>query len=112
MNNIYSRRINQTPAYPDTNGWKKRHLDAIGSPQFGEYPYVTLLKGWLAYADVHKARFESEIGEDYVLGPQWEAIGDSLRGVLNGETGRLDCGTLDGLILGVMKDAGIDITNK
>ena len=56
----------------------------------------------------HKARFESAIGEDYVLGPQWQAIGEGLRGLLNGETGRLDCGTLDGFILATLDENGID----
>jgi hypothetical protein len=52
--------------------------------------------------------FESLIGEDYVLGPEWTQIGTAIRGLLNGETGRLDCGTLDGFILETMRENGVE----
>lgn len=78
--------------------WQGRHLAAVMSPRGAEKPFVAMLKGWLEYADTHANRNEGSIGEDYVLGPEWETIGRSLVSLLNGETGRLDCGTLDSLI--------------
>ena len=59
---------------------------------------MELLSGWLRYADAHRGAYESGIGADYVLGPAWAQIGAGLRALLNGELGRLDGGTLDGLL--------------
>lgn len=48
------------------------------------------------------------IGEDYVLGPEWATIGRALLALLNGETGRLDCGTLDGIIRDTLRAEGTE----
>lgn len=104
---------------PNTGRWQDRHDEAIKHRAIFqnrhyefETPMVDMLRGWLQYAEDHKARYESVIGDDGVLGPYWESIGDALRGLLNGETGRLDCGTLDGFILNTMRENGIDTENK
>lgn len=105
---------------PNTGGWQDRHDAAIKvgtRPLFVERnPFETqivrMLDAWKEYAADHKARYESPIGDDGVLGAYWESIGDALRGLLNGETGRLDCGTLDGFILDTMKENGIDTETK
>lgn len=83
---------------PNDTGWQTRHLEALTLPQGAELPIVTLLSAWANYADRHKLRYESGIGEDYVLGPAWAKIGASIRTLLNGESGRLDCGTLDSFL--------------
>jgi hypothetical protein len=70
-----------------------------------------MLRAWEKYATAHKARFDSTIGEDYVLGPRWEEIGMGIRGLLNGETGRLDCGTLDAFILQTLTGNGVSTDN-
>lgn len=74
--------------------WKERHNSAVDS-------YIS------AVSD-HRARYESPIGDDGVLGPEWRDIGLGIRGLLNGETGRLDCGTLDAFILDTLKAEGIE----
>lgn len=71
-----------------------------------------MIKGWAKYAEDHRARFESPIGQDGVLGDYWESIGDALRGLLNGDCGRLDCGTLDGFILRTMAGNGVSTDSK
>jgi hypothetical protein len=71
-----------------------------------ETSLVHMLTAWAVYAESHKIRYESPIGEDFVLGTEWRQIGLSLRGLLNGETGRLDCGTLDSFILDTLKENG------
>src|SRR5689334_11744723 len=95
---------------PNTGGWQDRHDAAVKHIALFQNPrhdfetaVVEMFKGWAKYAEDHKARYESPIGDDGVLGDYWESIGDALRGLLNGETGRLDCGTLDGFILNTMK---------
>ena len=84
----------------------KGHNAAFVQPWDCDAPLISMLDGWLAYADHHHRQYESSIGEDYVLGPEWAAIGRALLGLLNGVIGRLDCGTLDGLIRGVLAAEG------
>lgn len=58
------------------------------------------------YADVHLAIYHTRLGDDYVLGPLWADAVRNIRGLLNGETGPLDCGTLDGLLLAMLNLEG------
>jgi hypothetical protein len=92
--------------------WQGRHLQAVCSPRGFERPLVRMVEQWLRYADAHQKEHESPIGEDFVLGQYWEDIGDALRGLLNGQSGRLDCGTLDAVILDSMQAVGIDVSSK
>ena len=95
--------------YPNENGWADRHDEAIKLSQLQfEQPVVAMLKGWEKYAKDHKARYESNIGDDGVLGDPWKEIGLGIRTLLNGETGRLDCGTLDAFILDTLNENGVD----
>ena|ERR1700690_2808897 len=101
---------------PNTGGWQDRHDDAVIQagqsriPKPFESSVARMLGDWAQYAADHKARYESLIGEDGVLGPNWEDIGIALRGLLNGETGRLYCGTLDGFIMDTMRENGVDVS--
>jgi hypothetical protein len=60
------------------------------------------------YADAHAERFGSPLAEDYVLGESWREAVRGLRGLLNGELGRLDGGTLDRAILVMYQAAGFE----
>ena len=71
----------------------------------------SMLKGWAGYADAAKARFESPIGEDYVLGPPWEAMGKTIIALLDGITGGLDCGDVDSFIRQCLTEEGFDGDN-
>ena len=96
------REFLANPTLPDTNGWKARHDSAVTTPRGFERPVMVMLLGWADYAESHLKRYESPIGHDGVLGDEWEKIGQSLQGLLNGETGRLDCATLDAAIRRVL----------
>lgn len=91
--------------------WAHRHNEAIDRPRGFEVPIVRMLHFWEMYAAEHAKRWESPIGEDYVLGPEWRDIGLAIRGLLNGETGQLDCGTLDSFILNTLRENAIDTEN-
>jgi hypothetical protein len=47
------------------------------------------------YAEAHKRTYGSPIGDDGVLGDDWIAAVRALAGLLNGETGQIDCGAFD-----------------
>jgi hypothetical protein len=93
--------------FPDTGAWKGRHSRAVESGLLnvnghrGAYvgdSLIQALNAWTEYARAHLRRYESNIGDDGFLGPVWCKWGLALRGLLNGETGDLDCGTLDSII--------------
>lgn len=93
----------------DRTGWSQRHLSAMTLPRAPfERAFVSLLGGWLLYADAHRNAYESVLGEDGVLGPCWESIGRGLRGLLNGELDRLDGGTLDTILCETLQANGIE----
>lgn len=93
----YIQRLRERGAKHRRDAWYEQHLAALQTPRVGfEAALVAMLEGWLLYADAHAE--SGEIGTDAVLGGHWEAIGVGLRGLLNGETGRLDCGLVDGLV--------------
>lgn len=89
--------------------WKRRHAVAMAAPEPGshEQAVAEMVKAWKLYAAAHERAYGGKVGKDSVLGPAWESIGHALRALLNGETGRLDCGTLDSDILKLMERNGI-----
>ena len=70
-------------------------------------PIVRMIQSLADYADAHRELYGSGIGEDYVLGPEWANMVQGCRGLLNGETGQLDCGTLDGLLCDMLRAEGL-----
>jgi len=96
----------------DKTGWSDRHFRAIARPLNPEVGFVVMLKGWLQFADNHAYSVDDNergIGNDYYTGDIWARIGSELRGLLSCDIGsRLDCGTLDGVILGALEAEGFD----
>jgi hypothetical protein len=95
--------------------WKARHLTAMASteitskrlrPHHHETALVGMLKSWQTYAMAHQQMFESKIGDDGVLGPAWQEIGEAMRTLLNGELGQLDGGAMDRAILDTLEANG------
>lgn len=108
-NQRYAYLMPASGAGNEGNEWLRRHLRAIGNPRTEfERALVGMLLAWLAYADAHESAYGSTIGEDGVLGPQWTAIGAGLRGLLNGDLGELDGGTLDCVLCTVLTQHGFD----
>lgn len=70
----------------------------------------SILGGLSDYADAHKARYGTPIGADYYISEQWTTTANGLLGLLNGETGRIDCGTFDGQVrkLAARHDVDLD----
>ena len=109
MENKYVEQFECPTLTKHNEGWMNRHLAAISNPQPGfETAVVQMFSGWLRYADEHNSRYKTGVGADYVLGAEWAKVGSALLGLLNGETGRLDCGTLDSLVRNVLSAEGID----
>jgi len=112
MQASYRNKLKAKPDGINSNGWADRHFAAAQCPQ-SEYEkaLVEMLSGWLRYADAVASGGQSGIGQDYALGPCWARIGDGLRGLLNGETGRFDCGTLDGILCRCLEAENFDPAN-
>ena len=111
MKNAHRETLNCLPTYAakTAHGWGTAHLRAIAAPKAAmEQALVEMLSGWLRYADAVGASWDSDIGSDQVLGPCWAQIGAGLRGLLNGDLGRLDGGTLDAMICGALQKERFD----
>ena len=89
-----------------TDSWQYRHNRAILAKDI--HPLAGMIHNWLYYAEQYKEQNEDGIGTDTALGPAWAIIGASLRGLLNGELGPFDGGTLDGAIADTLMDEGYD----
>lgn len=57
-------------------------------------------------ASIHLRRWDSLIGTDHVLGVYWLDMLKGLRGMLNGETGKIDCGAFDATLVQLARDNG------
>ena len=89
------------------NQWGERHRAAFACPnQSPERGIVQIINAAADYADWHKERYESGIGEDGFLGSAWEQIIRACLTLLNGECGNLDCGTTDGLLRSMLELEG------
>ena len=102
-------RMEATPELGKQAEW---HNAALEQPDKPEQSILEMIEGWRLYAELHYMRSDALIGEDYVLGPAWEAIGDALRTLLNGDLGRLDGGTLDRYLLTKMRENGVNTEHK
>lgn len=77
--------------------WLARHLIALDKPRGIELAIVAFRTGLLEYGLQHAVEFQGcALGGDSVLGVAWLEMARSYLSLLNGPTGRLDCGTLDG----------------
>jgi hypothetical protein len=88
----------------ESNEWGARHVTAWNAG----HPIATLCTALARYADDHRARYESSLGDDGVLGPAWLDMLRSIRTLLNGELGQLDGGTIDGLLYDMAEAAGFE----
>lgn len=94
-------RLEQTSA---RHGVQPSHREALKSPAPGfETAIVGMLRALAQYADAHRQRYGGNIREDYVIGDSWQSLGRALLGLLDGETGRLDCGVLYGFVAGLVE---------
>ena len=71
------------------------HLRACNDPQGVEMPLLAIVVGAQQYAEEYELELGCKIGDDFVLGPHWAEVLSNFIGLLNGPTGRLDCGILD-----------------
>lgn len=86
--------------------WAVRHNLEV---QRNLNPVVLAFNALQAMAESHEARFETPIGDDYILGDHWKDMAIGLRGMLNGDCGDLDCGTMDEAILKLAESHGMDL---
>jgi hypothetical protein len=71
-------------------------------------PIGAILKNLAVYADSHHQQYGSRLADDYILGVSWRRCLSGVRELLNGETGRLDCGDVDRAILAMYTAAGFE----
>lgn len=83
------------------------HEAAMAAPNRGfERALVKMFDGWLEYRQAHRERYDDGIGADGVIGEEWISVGDALRGLLNGETGRISPGRMHSSITETLRQEG------
>ncbi len=89
--------------------WLTRHNDHRDRPADPlERGLCATLDGLREIASAHVSRYESSIGDDYVLGEAWSDMWRGLRAMLNGEIGQLDGGEMDRELCELWESAGFD----
>ena len=96
----------KVPETTTANNWATRHNKAVSQPTRAEHGILGACYALESMAEAHAERYTTVIGEDGVLGECWLNILHGGRGMLNGETGRLDCGTVDGWLVRLALDHG------
>ena len=89
------------------NTWIENKLAALPSQDAREAAYPQ----YQSYAEIcHSCNAcnGGRIGSDGILGVAWAKMGRQLRNLLCGDLGRLDGGTLDGIILSAFAQAGLN----
>lgn len=98
---------------PGTKLWLQRHHEAMLAPAIGhEAAIVALWDSLTFFADAHRRQFEWLIGDDHVLGPAWRDMAKAFLTMLNGTTGRLDAGVLDGALRQLARDHNVDLDGE
>lgn len=92
-----SRLLRTSPARATNTDYLARHQEALRNPRGVERAIVALRAGIMEYGLQYSDRYEDALlGNDGILGDGWLEITRGYLTLLNGECGRLDCGTLDG----------------
>ena len=87
----------------------RAHQQAYHSPRAGfESALVGFVNALGEYAAAHAKAYGSTIADDGVIGEEWQTIARGVLGLLNGERGRLDGGTIDGAIRDLARAAGFE----
>lgn len=95
----------------DLEHWRYRHNRALQDPEGPEVGIVLLRRAIGQYVIEAELAGANSPGEwrDYVLGPEVGKLLSAFRGLLNGEVGRLDAGTLDMWARGMADRIGYDL---
>lgn len=119
MNPIIQRRYDNAVCSPereqrertpdDPTGYIRRHVSAMNHPRPGfEFAIAAFVVALRDYAAAHETTYGSKLAEDGVLGEEWARVLKGVRGLLNGEVGRLDCGFIDGALCNMYRLAGFE----
>jgi hypothetical protein len=93
----------------DPSGYIARHLKAWKTPSPGfEAAIVAAITALRGYATMHELAYNAKLANDGVLGDAWLDALRGVRGLLNGQLGRLDAGFLDAALCGLHRAAGFE----
>lgn len=87
-----------------------RHNLALRNPIGSEILFVVTLNGAREYARAYLRRYETDIGEDAIIGDYFRDLLRALHNLLDGDCGRLDAGLISREINDLAKQCGIDIS--
>jgi len=108
-NEIIARHLEQIGRTSEPRSWEREHCYAFVTPRAdGEKAIVSLIRS-LAHMCDASAQLGINIADDDYFGDSFEALISVARGYLNFDCGRLDCGSLDRLILQIATLGGYNV---
>ena len=93
---------------PAPGPWAERHNAAVRRPRASEAGILKACEALRILATSYAEDNDDPIGNDGVLGPCWADMARGVLGLLNGDCGRLDCGTVDSYIRDLYTRHGFD----
>ena len=93
---------------PATGPWAERHNAAVRRPRASEAGILKACEALRIIVTSYSEDYDDPIGNDGVLGPCWVDMARGVLGLLNGECGRLDCGTVDHYIRNLYSRQGFE----
>lgn len=95
---------------PGTVAYEQHMTALFGSGRKAQFrlSLLKMLGGLEQYAAAHRAAYHEPVGDDAVLGPAFASIASGVLGLLNGETGGFDAGSLDSNIREFMVAQGFN----
>jgi hypothetical protein len=97
---------------PDAYDIKRQiHKLAVADPRPGfESAITALVYGLCSYREAYAARYHAELSESPHVADDWLTVARGIIGLLDGDTDRLHCPSVDGLIRATAQQAGFSLT--
>lgn len=87
------------------------HNEAFANPRPGfEQAIADLISGFITYRVAYVDRYHVELSNDPHVSNDWLTVARGIVGLLDGDTERFHCPTLDGLIRATAQQAGLSLT--
>ena len=90
---------------------QRKHQWSWDHPYPGfEFSLRCMVEGAVTYAATYAMRYQVPISRDAILGDEWLKIVQGLIVLLDGDTGRYHCPTIDGLLRATAEQAGFTLS--
>lgn len=109
MTLVRSHLVNAKPSGKQLTNWYENHCAAWNNPRGVEKGVRLLIEGYAQLADALFQTNETKVGNDGYFHEHAKDLILALVAALNMDTGRFDCGSLDGLVRRLAQVSGVEL---